>query len=72
MLLRIDILGICEMVTPKFAKRYSNFAEQEVQAPQYYLTEVKERIFPSEDHLTFYEAAQPEELNLSTRITFGN
>jgi 3-methyl-2-oxobutanoate hydroxymethyltransferase len=50
MLLRIDMLGICETVKPKFAKRYNNFAEQEVKALQDYLTEVKEGTFPTEEH----------------------
>jgi 3-methyl-2-oxobutanoate hydroxymethyltransferase len=50
MLLRIDMLGICETVKPKFAKRYNNFAEQEVKAFKDYLAEVKEGKFPAEEH----------------------
>jgi len=50
MLLRIDMLGFCETVKPKFAKRYANFGEQEVKALKDYLTEVKEGSFPSEEH----------------------
>ena len=45
-----DILGIWEVFTPKFVKRYAHMAEESVKAMQDYIREVQEVKFPAEEH----------------------
>lgn len=45
-----DILGLWEVFTPKFVKRYANMAEESVKAMQDYIREIKEGKFPAEEH----------------------
>lgn len=45
-----DILGIWEVFTPKFVKRYAHLAEESVQAIENYITEVREGKFPAPEH----------------------
>lgn len=45
-----DILGIWEVFTPKFVKRYVNMAEESVKAMQDYVREVQEGKFPAPEH----------------------
>jgi len=45
-----DILGIWEVFTPKFVKRYAHMAQESVKAMQDYIREVQEVKFPAEEH----------------------
>jgi len=45
-----DILGIWEVFTPKFVKRYAHMAEESVKAMQNYIREVQEGKFPAAEH----------------------
>ena len=45
-----DILGLCEKYSPKFVKRYADIAPLISDAARQYVSEVKEGIFPSEEH----------------------
>jgi 3-methyl-2-oxobutanoate hydroxymethyltransferase len=45
-----DILGLWEVFTPKFVKRYANMAEESVKAMQDYIREIQEGKFPAEEH----------------------
>ena len=48
-----DVLGIWEAFKPKFVKRYAQLADESVKALQAYVSEVRERKFPTEEH--FYK-----------------
>ncbi|MFB6291329.1 MAG: 3-methyl-2-oxobutanoate hydroxymethyltransferase [Candidatus Bipolaricaulia bacterium] len=45
-----DILGLFDLFKPKFVKRYANLGEDMVEAFQQYKSEVKEGVFPAEEH----------------------
>lgn len=45
-----DMLGMYPDFTPKFAKRFSNIGEGMIEAFKAYSKEVKEGVFPSEEH----------------------
>ncbi len=45
-----DILGLCEKYSPKFVKRYADLAPVITDAARQYVSEVKEGIFPTEEH----------------------
>jgi 3-methyl-2-oxobutanoate hydroxymethyltransferase len=45
-----DILGIWEVFTPKFVKRYAHIAKESVKAMQDYIREVQEVKFPAPEH----------------------
>jgi 3-methyl-2-oxobutanoate hydroxymethyltransferase len=45
-----DVLGIFQEFKPKFVKRYANLRDQIVDAVKQYVSEVKEGIFPDEEH----------------------
>ncbi|NPA48630.1 MAG: 3-methyl-2-oxobutanoate hydroxymethyltransferase [Thermodesulfobacteria bacterium] len=45
-----DLLGLFEGFRPRFVKRYANFAEEGRKAIQKFISEVKEGIFPGEEH----------------------
>ena len=45
-----DILGLCEKYSPKFVKRYADVAPIITEAARQYVTEVREGIFPAEEH----------------------
>jgi len=49
-LISYDILGLFERFTPKFVKKYANFAEGFVQAFKQYKEEVEKSIFPGAEH----------------------
>lgn len=45
-----DILGLCEKYSPKFVKRYADLAPVITEAARQYVSEVKEGVFPTEEH----------------------
>ncbi|MFW6071567.1 MAG: 3-methyl-2-oxobutanoate hydroxymethyltransferase [Candidatus Bipolaricaulota bacterium] len=45
-----DILGLFELFKPRFVKRYANLGDEMVDAFQRYKSEVKEGVFPAEEH----------------------
>ena len=45
--------------TPKFVKQYANVAEIEINAIKTYVNEVKEGLFPSDEHA--YHVVEPME-----------
>jgi 3-methyl-2-oxobutanoate hydroxymethyltransferase len=49
-LLCYDLLGVFTDFKPKFTKRYSNLTEVAVSGIRQYVTEVKEGVFPDDDH----------------------
>jgi len=53
-----DILGLFEAFTPKFAKKYANLAQIEVQAFKDYIDDVRNRRYPGDEHT--YDAIKSE------------
>jgi 3-methyl-2-oxobutanoate hydroxymethyltransferase len=45
-----DILGLCEKYSPKFVKRYADLGPVISEAARQYVSEVKEGLFPTEEH----------------------
>jgi len=45
-----DILGLCEKYSPKFVKRYADLSPVITEATRQYVSEVKEGLFPAEEH----------------------
>ena len=45
-----DMLGVFEVFTPKFVKKYANLAERMMKAFEDYAKEVKESKFPQKEH----------------------
>ncbi len=45
-----DILGLCEKYSPKFVKRYADLSPLITEAARQYVSEVKEGLFPAEEH----------------------
>ena len=45
-----DILGLCEKYSPKFVKRYADLGPVITEASRQYVSEVKEGLFPTEEH----------------------
>jgi len=54
-----DMLGKFQIFTPKFVKKYANVAEVETNAFKQYIKEVKEGIFPEDEHV--YHIIEPIE-----------
>ncbi len=54
-----DMLGKFQAFTPKFVKKYANVAEVETMAFKEYVKDVREGIFPSEEHV--YPALDSDE-----------
>lgn len=46
-----DMLGLFQIFTPKFVKKYANVAEISINAFREYISEVKTGRFPTEDHV---------------------
>lgn len=45
-----DMLGMFQSFTPKFVKKYANLAEIEVNAFKEYVKDVREKVFPADEH----------------------
>lgn len=45
-----DILGLCEKYSPKFVKRYADLSPVITEAARQYVSDVKEGVFPAEEH----------------------
>lgn len=45
-----DVLGIFQAFTPKFVKKYKNFADKTIKAFQSYAQEARSREFPKDEH----------------------
>jgi 3-methyl-2-oxobutanoate hydroxymethyltransferase len=54
-----DMLGKFQAFTPKFVKKYANVAEVETNAFKEYVRDVREGLFPTEDHV--YNALDSDE-----------
>jgi 3-methyl-2-oxobutanoate hydroxymethyltransferase len=54
-----DMLGFFQAFTPKFVKKYANVAEIEIDAMKCYAKEVREKIFPGDEHV--YHISDPIE-----------
>jgi len=46
-----DMLGLFQAFTPKFVKKYANVAEIEVAAFKDYIADVKQGVFPADEHV---------------------
>jgi 3-methyl-2-oxobutanoate hydroxymethyltransferase len=46
-----DMLGMFETFTPKFVKKYANISQIEINAFKNYITDVKNGVFPTDDHV---------------------
>lgn len=46
-----DMLGLFQAFTPKFVKKYANLAELEIAAFKEYISDVKEGVFPADEHV---------------------
>ena len=55
-----DMLGKFQAFTPKFVKQYANVAEVETNAFKEYIKDVRDGLFPSEDHV--YNAIDSDQL----------
>lgn len=55
-----DMLGIFQSFTPKFVKKYANVAEIEINAFKEYIQDVKEKRFPTDEHV-YHALAGDEE-----------
>jgi 3-methyl-2-oxobutanoate hydroxymethyltransferase len=54
-----DMLGLFQAFTPKFVKKYANVAEIETNAMKQYAQEVRQGIFPGDEHV--YHISDPIE-----------
>lgn len=54
-----DMLGMFQIFTPKFVKKYANVAEIEINAFKEYIKDVKSGAFPTDEHA--YHIIEPEE-----------
>ncbi len=57
-----DMLGIFEVFTPKFVKKYANLADVMRQAFQEYIREIREGKFPTLEHCYKMKAGEAEKL----------
>jgi 3-methyl-2-oxobutanoate hydroxymethyltransferase len=57
-----DMLGVFEVFTPKFVKKYANLAEEMRGAIREYISDIKNGRFPSEEHCYKMRAGERERL----------
>ncbi|MEA3253393.1 MAG: 3-methyl-2-oxobutanoate hydroxymethyltransferase [Chloroflexota bacterium] len=57
-----DMLGLYELFTPKFVKKYTNLAEQMVKAFGEYIADVKSGAFPAPEHCYKMKQGEAEKL----------
>lgn len=57
-----DMLGLFEVFTPKFVKKYANLAEEMRRAFREYISDIKDGKFPSEEHCYKMRAGEAERL----------
>jgi len=57
-----DILGICEVLIPKFVRKYTNMAEVSSEAIRNYISEIKEEKFPTEENCYRMNDGEEEKL----------
>ena len=57
-----DMLGMCEKINPKFAKRYLNLSEEIRNAVNSYVKDVKDKRFPENEHTFSMESDELEKL----------
>lgn len=57
-----DILGICEVLIPKFVKRYTDIAKESAKAIRAYVSESRDEKFPAEEHCYRMNAGEEERL----------
>jgi 3-methyl-2-oxobutanoate hydroxymethyltransferase len=51
LIISADMLGLFQAFTPKFVKKYANVAEVEINAIKAYIDDVKNNVFPSDEHV---------------------
>ncbi len=61
-----DVLGLCESLSPKFAKKYANLWQDARSALESYAGEVRERSFPTVDHSFQSLKSVPSEESVAT------
>ncbi|HKL43531.1 MAG TPA: 3-methyl-2-oxobutanoate hydroxymethyltransferase, partial [Clostridia bacterium] len=59
-----DMLGMFQAFTPKFVKKYANVAEIEIKAFKEFIKDVKEKKFPTEEHVYHIKDSKEEFENL--------
>jgi 3-methyl-2-oxobutanoate hydroxymethyltransferase len=64
LLIASDMLGIFEVFTPKFVKKYANLAEAIREAFQEYAREVRQGQFPTDEHCYQMRAGEAEKFEL--------
>ncbi|GAH50936.1 unnamed protein product, partial [marine sediment metagenome] len=58
-----DMLGIYEVFTPKFVKKYANLAEEMRRAFSEYISDIKNGKFPAAEHCYKMKPGEAEKLN---------
>jgi 3-methyl-2-oxobutanoate hydroxymethyltransferase len=58
-----DMLGLYQVFTPRFVRKYANLAEEITRAYKEYIEEVKGLKFPVEEHFYKMRAGEAERLN---------
>ncbi|NLI96696.1 MAG: 3-methyl-2-oxobutanoate hydroxymethyltransferase, partial [Synergistaceae bacterium] len=56
-----DMLGLFQAFTPKFVKKYANVAEVEIEAFKAYVSDVKQGLFPADEHVYHILKGKEEE-----------
>jgi 3-methyl-2-oxobutanoate hydroxymethyltransferase len=56
-----DMLGLFQAFTPKFVKKYANVAEVETEAFREYISDVKQGVFPGDEHVYHIIKGKEEE-----------
>ena len=62
LLIHSDMLGLYQVFTPRFVRKYANLAEEMTRAYKEYIKEVREGKFPAEEHFYKMKAGEAEKL----------